>query len=74
MPKPVDVHDYDSETNFERVTPIGEIPDEFRSEVSLPGGGKQIIDTRKAYNFNRDRGVLVECGSVAADAHKLLGK
>ena len=72
--KPVDVHNYDTDENFERVTPLEEIPKKFRMQVSLPGGGKQIVDWRKAYNYNAGRAVMVECGSVAADAHKLLGE
>ena len=58
----------------ERVTPIEEIPDHFRKEVSLPGGGTQIIDTRLAYNWEPGPGGkggrYVECGSVWSHAEQ----
>ena len=63
-------HSYNDDVHFERVTPLEEIPEEFRLEASLIGGEIQIIDMRLAYCFNREIGFLVECGSKAGDAHK----
>lgn len=63
-------HPYDTE----RVTPVSEIPAEFQLKAILPGGRFQIIDTRLCYNWQpgENGGRYVECGSVAADAGKLL--
>lgn len=66
-----DLYDYNSDDHFERVTPLGEIPEEYRMVANLPKGGTQIIDKRRAYNWNPTVGAMVECGSVAGDAHKL---
>lgn len=61
-------HPYD----VERETPLEEIPEEFRKEVPLPGGGTQIIDTRLTYNWqppiNGRKSRLVECDSVLSHA------
>lgn len=61
------LHPYADPQFFERVTPLEEIAPENRFEAALPGGLIQIIDRTLAYNYDPERGVLVECGSVAGD-------
>lgn len=65
---PDSLHPYANEKFFERVTPIEDIPEEFRMEAVLPGGNRQIVDRRLAYNWNPKVMAFVECGSVAGDA------
>ena len=65
-------HDY-ADPGQERTTPTEEIPEEFQTEVPLPGTNrKQITDNRLCYNWQPgpDGGRLVECSSVWADADK----
>ena len=52
----------------ERVTPVEEIPEEFQRVAHLPGGRRQMIDTRIAYTYhpeyrdsNFPNGALLEC-------------
>ena len=58
---------------IERVTPVEEIPLKYQVKAPLPGGRIQIVDMRRCYNWQpgENGGILVECGSVAAGAHKL---
>lgn len=63
------VHDYHVE--YERETPIEEIPLEFQLKAMLPGTTRtQTIDRRLCYNWmpGVDGGRFVECSSVATHA------
>lgn len=59
----------------ERITPIDEIPPEFRMFAPLPGGDKlQVIDTRRCYTFHPEyhddsfpKGAYLECINLAVD-------
>ena len=58
----------------ERVTLIEEIPEKFQKIVPLPGGGKQVVDTRICYTFHPEHktkecpnGSFLECVNLAMD-------
>lgn len=69
MPPPPDAHhNYAAPVNFELPTPLEKIPRKFRKKHVLSGGKVQIIDSRLAYNWDRERNMMVECGSVSGDA------
>lgn len=56
---------------YERIIPEELIPEEFRKEVMLPGGRKQIIDKRvPGWTYHPDKGeggAMVVCPEVWAD-------
>ncbi|KUK79656.1 MAG: hypothetical protein XD95_0230 [Microgenomates bacterium 39_7] len=62
-------HQY-APTGSEEITPIDEIPPQFRRIATLPGGNKQIVDSRLCYNWEPgdEGGRMVECSSVASHA------
>lgn len=65
-----DSHPYNDQIHFERVTPISDIPVEFRHVVVLPGGEQQILDRRLCYNWDPSIEAMVECSSVWSDADR----
>ena len=53
---------------YEKVIPADEIPDEFQREMTLPGGGKQIVDSRiPAYRYWDNKGAWVPCSDAFFD-------
>ena len=58
-------HPYSDPKYFERVTPIEDIPVEYRYNAPIKGGF-QVVDIRLTYNWNGERQAYVECGSVSS--------
>lgn len=53
---------------YEKKIPVELIPKQFQREVHLPGGKRQIIDSRiPGYTYHHDKGAMVPCPEVWSD-------